>query len=60
MNPLSLKLWLQTNLLLLLLFLAACQNNASKEKSEAFKENIDGQVSDLYVLKNNNGMRAEI
>nr|WP_199075257.1 aldose epimerase family protein [Pedobacter sp. ASV19] len=60
MNPLSLKLWLQTNLLLLLLLLAACQNNASKEKSEAFKESIDGQFSDLYVLKNKNGMRAEI
>jgi aldose 1-epimerase len=60
MNPLSLKPWLQTNLLLLLLFLAACQNNAPKEKSEAFKISIDGRVSDLYVLKNNNGMRAEI
>jgi len=59
MNLLSLKPWLQTNLLLLLLFLAACQNNTPKE-SKAFKESINGQVSDLYVLKNKNGMRAEI
>lgn len=60
MNLLFLKSWLQFNLLLLSLFLAACQNNAPKEKNEAFTARIDGRVSDLYVLKNKNGMRAEI